>query len=76
MDGFIIGEFTYPALGRIADFSVAGDYSDPAFVARSCRWARTLLAGPWRLPPAGEADQIHSEALGRYMIDFTLTEKL
>lgn len=75
MDGFLIGEFTYPALSRIADFTIAGNDSRSDFVAWSCGQARTLLAGPWRSPPAGEADQIHPEAAGRYMIDFVLAEK-
>ena len=75
MDGFLIGEFTYPALSRIADFSVAGNDSRSDFAAWSCGRARALLAGPWRFPPAGEADQMHPEAAGRHMIDFTLTDR-
>jgi hypothetical protein len=77
MDGFLIGKLTYPALSRIADFSRAGEESRPDFVAWSCRQARAVLAGPWRSPPAGAGaeDQIHPEATGRYMIDFTLTKK-
>jgi hypothetical protein len=74
MDGFLIGEFTYPALGRIADFATAGNDARSDFVAWSCGQARALLAGPWRSPPAGEADQMHPEAAGRYMIDFVLTD--
>jgi len=75
MDGFLIGEFTYPALGRIADFSTDGNDSRSDFVAWSCGQARALLAGPWRSPPTGEADQIHPGAAGRYMIDFVLTDR-
>lgn len=75
MDGFLIGEFTYPALGRIADFSTGGNDSRSDFVAWSCGQARALLAGPWRSPPAGKADQIHPGAAGRYMIDFVLTDR-
>lgn len=75
MDGFLIGGFTYPALGRIADFSIAGRDDRADFVAWSCAKARALLAGPWSSAPVGEADGIHPEAAGRYMIDFTLAAR-
>jgi hypothetical protein len=75
MEGLRIGQFTYPALGRIADFSRAGNDSRSDFVVWSCRQARILLGGPWRSPPVGEADQIHPDASGRYMIDFVLTDR-
>jgi hypothetical protein len=74
MDGFLISEYTYPALGRIADFAIDGNDSPPGFVAWSCRRARALLAGPWASPPTPALDQMKPEAVGRYMIDFTLTD--
>jgi len=75
MDAFLIGEFTYPALGRIADFSIGGNDSRSDFVVWSCGQARALLAGPWHSPPAGVADQMHPDAAGRYMIAFILTAR-
>jgi hypothetical protein len=75
MDGFLISEFTYPALGRIADFATDGNDSRPDFVAWSCRQARALLAGRWASPPTPALDQMNPEAVGRYMIDFTLTDR-
>lgn len=72
MEGFLIGEFTNPALSRIADFSIARSDTRLDFVAWSCEQARELLTGSWRSPPTGDADQINPEASGRYMIEFTL----
>jgi len=72
MEGFIVGEATYPALSRIADFSMDGNNRRPDFVAWSCREARRLILGPWRPAPAGNADQIHPDAAGRHMIAFVL----
>ena len=65
MEGFLIGErATYPALSRIADFS--NDSSDVAG-----RKALALLDGEWAAPPT-PADQMNSEASGRYMIAVVL----
>jgi hypothetical protein len=72
MEGFIIGEATYPALSRIADFSGGDNQRRPDFVAWSCRQARQLISGPWRSAPDGNVDQIHPHAAGRYMISFVL----
>ena len=75
MEGFIIGDNgTYPSLSRIADFSMDGANRGPDFVSESCSGARRLLLGPWSSPPAGDADQVHPEAKGRYMIDFVFDE--
>lgn len=75
MEGFIVGEATYPALSRIADFSLDDNSRRPDFVAWSCRAARQLISGPWRSAPAGDADQVHADAEGRHMIAFVLDEK-
>jgi hypothetical protein len=74
MEGFVVGEATYPALSRIADFSVDST-NRPDFVAWSCREARELILGAWRSAPAGTADQIHPEAAGRHMISFVLDDE-
>ena len=75
MEGFILGDKTYPALSRIADFSRDGNDQRPDFVAWSCREARQLILGPWRNPPAGSPDQIHPQAAGRHMIAFVLDDQ-
>jgi hypothetical protein len=75
MEGFIIGEATYSALSRIADFSTDGNDRRPDFVAWSCREARQLILGPWRSAPAGRADQTHPDAVGRHMIAFVLDDQ-
>jgi hypothetical protein len=75
MEGFIIGEATYPALSRIADFSVDNNKRRPDFVTWSCREARQLISGPWRSAPAGNVDQIHPHATGRHMIAFVLDDQ-
>ncbi len=75
MEGFIIGEATYPALSRIADLSMDDNNRRPDFVAWSCREARALILGPWRSAPVGSADQIHPHAAGRYMVAFTLDDQ-
>jgi hypothetical protein len=75
MEGFIIGEATFPALSRIADFSMDDNNRRPDFVAWSCREARQLILGPWQSAPAGNADQIHPDAVGRHMIAFVLDDQ-
>lgn len=40
MDGFLVGEFTYQALSRIADFSIAGSDPRSGFVT----WSRSHAA--------------------------------
>lgn len=65
LEGFLIGEAEiFPALGRIADFS-----HDPVAVAN--RKALDLLRGEWAAPPTA-ADQMHSDATGRYMVAVVL----
>ena len=67
LDGFLIdGEVVYPALSRIADFSA--DSPTGAYER-----AKELLRGQWVLPPT-QADQMHSEARGRHMVDVVLDE--
>jgi hypothetical protein len=75
IEGFIIGDATYPALSRIADFSMDDNNRRPDFVAWSCREARRLISGPWESPPAGNADQIHPDAAGRHMVAFVLDDQ-
>jgi hypothetical protein len=76
MEGFIIGDRTYPALSRIADFSRDNSQGRPDLVAWSCQEARRIMTGPWRSAPVGHADQIHPDAAGRHMIAFVLEEKV
>jgi hypothetical protein len=76
MEGFVISEDIYPALSRIADFSVDDPNRRPDFVVWSCQQARQLITGPWRSSPAGYADQLHPHAAGRHMIAFVLRERL
>lgn len=67
LDGFLVSEdAVYPALSRIADFSrcSATEAEDRA---------RSLLTGEWASPPTA-ADQMHSEASGRYMVDIVLDD--
>jgi hypothetical protein len=75
LEGFMIGgKATYPAMGRIADFSRGAEYRIDDFVTWSCAEARRLLEGPWRSPPHGDADQIHRAATGHYMLAFALEQ--
>jgi len=43
LEGFIIGDATYPSLSRIADFSTRLKYSSADFVRWSCEEARRLV---------------------------------
>lgn len=74
MEGFLIGRRTYPALGRIADFSRDDQHKRPDFVEWSCGAARRILSGPWRSPPSGTVDLIHPHAEGRHMIAFVFAD--
>jgi hypothetical protein len=74
LEGFVIGEATYPALSRIADFSRTPEYLQPDFARWSCAEARRVLVGPWSTRPQGQADQIHSDAEGRHMISIVLQD--
>jgi hypothetical protein len=65
MEGFLIADdAVYPALSRIADLSSA---APPTAAAR----ARSLLSGPWALPPTPE-DQMAADAYGRYVVAVVL----
>lgn len=74
LEGFVIGDATYPALSRIADFSAMPEFHESDVVRWSCAEARRLLAGPWSVRPEGLEDQIHSKAEGRHMICLVFQE--
>jgi len=66
LEGFLITDTaTYPALGRIADYSRAS----PSEALSS---ARQLLTHEWSLPPRASEDQMHPDAAGRHMIAVVL----
>jgi hypothetical protein len=74
LEGFLIdGDYVYPALSRIADFSRQHHPSEPDFVEWSTTEALKILAGPWSSRPAVE-DQMHPDAAGRHMIAIVLDE--
>jgi hypothetical protein len=75
MEGFIIGDAAYPALSRVADFSMDDNNRRPDFVPWSCREARQLILGAWQSAPAGNADQIDPDAVGCHMIAFVLDDQ-
>lgn len=67
LEGFLIDEgATYPALGRIADFS----YDTPEKAAQQ---ACELLAGSWADAPT-PSDQMNSRATGRHMVAVVLDD--
>lgn len=62
----VCDDAVYPALSRIADFSACS-------ATEAENRARRLLTGEWASPTTA-ADQMHSDASGRYMLDIVLDD--